>query len=154
MLVGLLAALAVQTGPAPQPDLASWYLLHADRSGMVAVSSDVVKEGISGAYTTMLFVNPEPQPGKPNVSDMKVEFDCISKQLRFDGGVTSNFGSPPRMDDTGTNWEEPTKGTNLAQTIEFACQGNVPPPWINTHLNADDLIRFYFEKFLGQPMPK
>ena len=101
-IVAWMLALLVTTQSAPA---ATWYLQYADRSGLVAISSDVTKEGMSGAFTTWLFVNPKPAPGKPNVVDYKVEFDCISKRMRFGGGVISNFGSPPRTDLTGSNWE-------------------------------------------------
>ena len=99
-------------------------------------------------------MNPEPPPGKPNVVDYKIEFDCISKRVRFDGGVVSNFGSPPRLYMTGTDWETPGVGSQLGQYVAFACEGKVPTLWVNTHLGIDDLIEFYFTKTSGQPMPK
>ena len=144
---------AAQLAGAP-PRAATWYLQYADRSGMVAISSDVVKEGMSGAYTTWLFVNPEPAPGKPNVVDYKIEFDCISKRFRFDGGVVSNFGSPPRADMTGSDWESPAVGSQLEQDVAYACEGKAPMNWVNTRLGIDDLIEFYYTRILGLSEPK
>jgi hypothetical protein len=132
-----------------------WAIVSVDRVSLIAVDTNTIKLGISGARSSMLVIVADPEPGKPTLFLMRYEFDCFADKVSINGGMTEFPRAVPQVHNEASEWEKPVAGSMTDAWLQQSCHGVAAPKgWVPVpDLNSDLLVNFYYEKILGRPNP-
>lgn len=152
-MIGLVAALALASGSSGLGS-PKWAITQVDRTSLIAVDTNTIKLGLSGAQAAMLIVVADPEPQKPTVIMLRHEFDCWAHKASINGGLTEIPGEEPVSNTEASRWEAPAAGSMLASSMNYACRlAPLPKEWLQTPLTSEQLIDAYFAKVLGRENP-
>jgi hypothetical protein len=150
-----LALSLVLTQTLPADNNPHWAIASVDRASLIAIDTNTIKLGISGAQSAMLTIVADPQPGQPTLFMMRYEFDCFADKVSINGGMTESPHAAPQVHNEASEWEKPVAGSMTEAALKHACHGAaIPEDWAPVpQLSSDLLVDFYYEKILGRPNP-